>query len=63
MPKNKTIYVRDGDDELWEEGKRMLAFYQHKSLSVFLTEKIREYVKEENARQASVIATKGSDHA
>jgi len=51
MPRNKTIYVHEDDFDIWEEGKRLLAFYQRKSLSAFLTEKMREYVKEENARQ------------
>jgi hypothetical protein len=51
MPKNRTLYVRDEDLELWAEAKRLLAFYQRKTLTAFITEKLREYVKEENARQ------------
>jgi hypothetical protein len=31
----------------------MLAYYQRNDLCDFLTEKLEEYVKEENARQAS----------
>jgi hypothetical protein len=51
-PRNKTIYINDQDYALWEEGKRMLAFYKRKTLSAFLTEKMREYVEEERERQA-----------
>jgi hypothetical protein len=58
MPKNKTLYIRDKDAQVWEEAPRMLAFYQRISLSEFLTEKLREYVEEENARQAQ--AAKGT---
>ena len=52
MPKNKTIYVNDEDEPTWNEAARMLPFYQRKSMSAFLMEKVREYVSEENARQA-----------
>lgn len=49
---NKTIYVTDEDETVWNEAARMLPFYRKKSLSAFIVEKVREYVTEENARQA-----------
>lgn len=58
MPKNKTIYIKDKDAKVWKEAARMLPFYQDKGLGEFLTEKVREYVAEENARQAQ--SAKGS---
>jgi hypothetical protein len=41
MPKNKTLYVRDSDPVVWDEAKRMLVFYQRKSLGLFLTEMVQ----------------------
>jgi hypothetical protein len=58
MP-NKTVYITDADEPFWIEAQRMLPFYQRKSISAFVIEKVREYVKEENARQSQ--RTKGSD--
>ena len=49
---NRTIYIPDNDDPKWDEAQRLLPFYQHKSLSAFINEKVCEYVKEENSRQA-----------
>jgi hypothetical protein len=50
MP-NRTVYVPPADIPTWDEAQRMMPFYQRMSLSAFLMEKVREYVKEENARQ------------
>jgi hypothetical protein len=54
MPKNKTFYIQDEDYELWDEAKRLLAFYQRKTMIAFITEKLREYVREERALQAAI---------
>jgi hypothetical protein len=62
VPKNRTLYVRDEDLPLWDEAKRLLAFYQRKTLTGFITEKLREYVKEENARQAGGQSAEGSEN-
>jgi hypothetical protein len=59
MAKNKTIYIKDKDAKVWDEAPRMLAFYQRKGLGDFLTEKLQEYVKEENARQAQSAKSSG----
>jgi hypothetical protein len=61
MPKNKTLYVQDADYPLWDEAKRLLAFYQRKTLAGFITEKLREYVEEENARQAKPTRDSGNE--
>lgn len=50
MP-NKTIYIAPADEPIWAQAQRMLPFYQDKSLSAFVMEKVREYVAEEKARQ------------
>lgn len=60
MP-NKTLYVSEADEPVWDEAQRLLPFYQRKSLSAFVMEKVREYVREENARQAQ--SAKGSGDA
>jgi hypothetical protein len=52
MP-NRTVYISEDDEPVWDEAQRLLPFYQNKSLSAFIAEKVREYVKEENARQRS----------
>ena len=52
MPKNKCLYVREEDSPVWEEAKRMLAFYHGESLSTYLTKQLVAYVKREKARQA-----------
>jgi len=57
MP-NRTIYVPPADIPTWDEAQRMMPFHQRKSLSAFVLEKVREYVQEENARQAQ--SAKGS---
>jgi hypothetical protein len=57
---NKTIYVSDEDLPTWDEASRMLRFYHNKSLSAFILEKVREYVKEEQARQEQ--PAKGSEN-
>jgi hypothetical protein len=54
-----SLRVRDEDYDLWDEAKRLLAFYQRIALTAFITEKLREYEKEENARQAAGTSTKG----
>jgi len=43
---NKTIYIREGDKELWEEAERLAG----DSFSAFLTERVREYVEERKER-------------
>jgi hypothetical protein len=63
MPKNKTLYVQDADYELWDEAKRLLAYHQRKTLVGFITEKLREYVTEENARQGRGKPIEGSGDA
>jgi hypothetical protein len=52
MPKNKCLYVKEEDTPVWEEAKRLLAFYRGESLSAYLTKQLRAYVKQEKARQA-----------
>jgi hypothetical protein len=52
MPKNKTLYVTDKDRPVWDEAKRMLAFYRDESLSSYITKQLRAYVAQEKAIQA-----------
>jgi hypothetical protein len=51
MPKNKTLYVNDEDAPIWNDAKRLLAFYRGMTLSSYITECLRKYVTEENAIQ------------
>jgi hypothetical protein len=58
VAKNKTLYVYEEDASIWDEAKRLLAFYRGKRLSTYLTEHLRKYVREEKARQS---AKRGED--
>jgi hypothetical protein len=60
MP-NRTVYINEDDVSAWDEAQRLLPFYQDKSLSAFIAEKVREYVKEEKARQAQPAKVSGND--
>lgn len=42
--KNKTLYVREEDQEVWEKAKKYLQFYEDLSLSEFVTEHLRTVV-------------------
>jgi hypothetical protein len=59
MPR-KTVYLNEKDEAVWNEVQRMLPFYQNKSLSTFLIENVREYLKEEKATQANNTSIKDS---
>lgn len=50
MP-NKTLYVSDGDESLWREAKRLLAYRDDKNLSTYITEQLRRYVNDESHKQ------------
>lgn len=52
MAKNRTIYVTDKDAPVWDEAKRLIPFHERKSLSAYLTEHLREYVKKRQLRPA-----------
>jgi hypothetical protein len=58
VAKNKTLYVSEEDASIWDEAKRLLAFYRGKRRSTYLTEHLRKYVREEKARQS---AKRGED--
>jgi len=55
----RTIYIRSEDTPLWNEAMILLQ-NDGKNMSIFCCDVVRDYVKEENARQAHT--ARGSDH-
>jgi hypothetical protein len=50
MPKNISIYVADEDAAVWKEARRFVRFHEDQSLSAYLTEHLRQYVKVRKAK-------------
>jgi hypothetical protein len=51
MPK-LSVYVTDEEAPVWEEARRLLRFHQDEGLGTHLTPFLRDYIAQENARQA-----------
>jgi len=50
MQNNISIYVNDSDKPVWKEAARYVRFHEDKSLSAYLTEHLKQYVKEKKAK-------------
>ncbi len=42
MAKNKTIYVNDEDQQVWEDARRFLLVHHDESLSAYLTKCLKQ---------------------